>query len=94
MVGRGEFAYVVAAKALSLKLLDEELYAVVVWALLIAVVVAPMAFGYVLRRKAEAERGMEGDVKWFRVKAECGHHTVCTLYLVYSVSLCFIYYVI
>jgi len=77
MVGRGEFAYLVAARALDLKLMSEGQYAVVVWALLIAVIVAPMAFGYVLRRKERAEgmrNGGEG-VKWFTIKAECGHHT-------------------
>jgi len=78
MVGRGEFAYLVAATAKDLRLLDKALYAAVVWALLIAVIVAPMAFGYVLGRKQRAEtaRLNPGDgVKWFTIKAEAKHHT-------------------
>lgn len=79
MVGRGEFAYLVAARAVSMDLIDSKMYAVVVWALLIAVIVAPMAFGYVLSRRERAEGkkyGADGGgVKWFGIKAECGHHT-------------------
>lgn len=48
MVGRGEFAYLVSGTAQSLNIISDKLYALIVWTLLIAVMVAPIAFEKVL----------------------------------------------
>merc|ERR1712139_254835 len=48
MVGRAEFAYFIAILAKSLKLMDEELFAILVWALIYATIFAPLIFRYVL----------------------------------------------
>jgi Kef-type K+ transport system membrane component KefB len=50
MVGRAEFAYFIAIYAKSLKMMDEELFAILVWALLYATVFAPLVFRKVLAR--------------------------------------------
>jgi len=73
MVGRGEFAYLVASEAHHLELLTDELYAIIVWALLISVIIAPMAFKYVLQISFKQQ--MKSGIKWFRIKAEAKHHT-------------------
>jgi len=49
MMARGEFAYLVAEEAHSLEMLEDNEYAVVVWALLWATLIAPMAFGKTLK---------------------------------------------
>eukprot|EP01083_Nonionella_stella_P093718 262717_1 len=74
MVGRGEFAYLVAAEAnKTLELIDDDLYAIVVWALLIAVIIAPIAFGSVLQNAFK--QNTQSGIKWFKIKAEAKHHT-------------------
>lgn len=61
MVGRGEFAFLVAEVAISTvrdngePMLGEDAYAVVVWALLISTVVAPFTFRWALRRRLDAQ---------------------------------------
>jgi len=95
MVGRGEFAYLVAETAKSTcflgtgstthdrrlmeledceqHLMSEKVFAVVVWALLLATIVAPNAFSYVLK-KAFAGKTRSG-IEQFTIKAEGPHHT-------------------
>ena len=73
MVGRGEFAYLVAGTSRSLNLIGKELYAILVWALLIAVIIAPIAFKYVLQNSFKQR--IKSGVKWFTIKAEAKHHT-------------------
>ena len=62
MMGRGEFAYLVAEVATKTKigdsdkpLLSSEAYAIVAWALLLACVVAPLGFRFVLERREFAD---------------------------------------
>jgi len=50
MVGRAEFAYFIAIFAKSLKLMDDDLFAILVWALLYATIFAPIIFRKVLDR--------------------------------------------
>jgi Kef-type K+ transport system membrane component KefB len=50
MCGRAEFAYYIAAAAMSAMLMSKEVYAITIWALLCATVVAPFAFRGVLQR--------------------------------------------
>jgi Kef-type K+ transport system membrane component KefB len=50
MVGRAEFAYFIAIYAKSLKMMDDELFAILVWSLLYATVFAPLVFRKVLAR--------------------------------------------
>jgi Kef-type K+ transport system membrane component KefB len=69
MVGRAEFAYLIAQMAAASNMMTQEVFAVVIWSLLWATVFAPFLFRYVLkqfvqaneeRRKKEcAERGEE-----------------------------------
>lgn len=49
MMARGEFAYLVAAEANNLELLNDLQYAVIVWALLWATMIAPLAFNQTLK---------------------------------------------
>jgi Kef-type K+ transport system membrane component KefB len=50
MVGRAEFAYLIAQMGLAGGMLDKELFSIVIWALLWATVCAPFFFGSVLHR--------------------------------------------
>merc|ERR1719215_1173929 len=67
MVGRAEFAYFIAIMAKSLKMLDDSLFAILVWALVYATIFAPLIFRLVLKRfvaQEQAERvkeAVEGD---------------------------------
>jgi Kef-type K+ transport system membrane component KefB len=50
MVGRAEFAYFIAIMAKSLNMMTDELFAVLIWALLYATILAPLVFRYVLQK--------------------------------------------
>merc|ERR1719445_2263528 len=50
MVGRAEFAYLIAQMALTANMLDEEGFSIVIWALLWAALIAPLVFQRVLNR--------------------------------------------
>eukprot|EP00211_Chloroparvula_japonica_P004503 CAMPEP_0119135526 /NCGR_PEP_ID=MMETSP1310-20130426/19460_1 /TAXON_ID=464262 /ORGANISM="Genus nov. species nov., Strain RCC2339" /LENGTH=660 /DNA_ID=CAMNT_0007126419 /DNA_START=1 /DNA_END=1983 /DNA_ORIENTATION=+ len=84
MLGRGEFAYLVAETAKTTinastgeSMLSEDAYAAVVWALLVATIVAPFLFKYLLvshskvtRRKSEiagTHRTLEAEDMYWRV---------------------------
>ncbi|CAK9065741.1 unnamed protein product [Durusdinium trenchii] len=58
MVGRAEFAYLIAQMANAANMLDEEMFSIIIWALLWATVVAPLVFRYVLNRYVKSE-GLE-----------------------------------
>lgn len=58
MVGRAEFAYLIAQMAAASNMLDEEMFSVVIWALLWATVFAPFVFRYVLNSHIKAQ-GLE-----------------------------------
>jgi len=58
MVGRAEFAYLIAQMALTANMLDEEGFSIVIWALLYATVLAPFIFRYLLN-KYIAKVGLE-----------------------------------
>ena len=68
MVGRGEFAYLVAQTAKAQNLISKELYAIIVWALLIAVFVAPIFFRIVLKKAFEHE--IKSDIQYFQILVE------------------------
>lgn len=64
MVGRAEFAYLIAELAKSGGLLSNEMFAIVVWALLYATIFAPIVFKKVLQRHVLAElEAQGGDVE-------------------------------
>merc|ERR1719384_2377470 len=48
MVGRAEFAYLIAQMALSSNMLDPETFSIVIWALLYATIFAPFVFRWLL----------------------------------------------
>eukprot|EP00931_Biecheleriopsis_adriatica_P002350 TRINITY_DN10312_c1_g1_i1.p1 TRINITY_DN10312_c1_g1~~TRINITY_DN10312_c1_g1_i1.p1 ORF type:complete len:664 (+),score=114.15 TRINITY_DN10312_c1_g1_i1:98-1993(+) len=50
MVGRAEFAYLIAQMAAAGNMLDEEMFSVVIWSLLWATIFAPFIFRFVLNR--------------------------------------------
>jgi len=62
MVGRAEFAYLIAQMALAGNMLDEESFAIVIWALLYATIFAPFVFRYLLNRYIRAQ-GLEGTAQ-------------------------------
>jgi len=69
MVGRAEFAYLIAQMALSGKMLDEESFSIVIWALLYATIFAPFVFRWLLNRyvrKTNQEGSMSNNDQ------ECG----------------------
>jgi Kef-type K+ transport system membrane component KefB len=76
MVGRAEFAYLIAEMAKSGGIMSAELFAIVVWSLLYATIVAPIVFKKVLTNYVVAETAAEGgDVE--AVKNTLGHsHTM------------------
>eukprot|EP00600_Ochromonadales_sp_CCMP1393_P001702 CAMPEP_0174985228 /NCGR_PEP_ID=MMETSP0004_2-20121128/18219_1 /TAXON_ID=420556 /ORGANISM="Ochromonas sp., Strain CCMP1393" /LENGTH=888 /DNA_ID=CAMNT_0016237841 /DNA_START=139 /DNA_END=2805 /DNA_ORIENTATION=- len=63
MMARGEFAYLVADQAFSEEQLTKVGYSVVVWALLWATMIAPVAFGHVLQSYVTEEFRITGDGK-------------------------------
>ena len=65
MVSRGEFSYVVAQIAIQNHMISEQLYAIVVWALLWSVIVAPIIFGRIL--KTEQKKVIKSGVKCFKI---------------------------
>jgi len=58
MVGRAEFAYLIAQMALSSNMMDEESFSIVIWALLYATIFAPFVFRWLLNRYIK-EQGLE-----------------------------------
>jgi len=50
MVGRAEFAYFIAINAKSLKMMEDKLFAILIWALIYATIFAPLIFRSVLKR--------------------------------------------
>jgi len=54
MVGRAEFAYFIAILAKSVNMMDKELFAILIWALLYATIFAPLVFRKVLHRYMKA----------------------------------------
>lgn len=60
MVGRAEFAYLIAQMALSSGMMDEGTFSVVIWALLYATIFAPFVFRLLLNRYVASEGLGEG----------------------------------
>jgi predicted Kef-type K+ transport protein len=61
MVGRAEFAYLIAQMALAADMMDEATFSIVIWALLCATIFAPFIFSYLLRKYIETQGlGNEG----------------------------------
>jgi Kef-type K+ transport system membrane component KefB len=50
MVGRAEFAYLIAAQAKAANIMDDETFAIIIWALLYATIFAPFCFRKVLAK--------------------------------------------
>merc|ERR1719313_3118540 len=61
MVGRAEFAYLIAQLAASSNMMSPAVFAVTIWSLLYATVFAPFLFRYVLKKFVEAERKKKGQ---------------------------------
>lgn len=68
MVGRAEFAYLIAQMAAASNMMTEEVFAVVIWSLLWATIFAPFLFRYVLKQFVamnEERRKIEMGDKYF-----------------------------
>jgi len=50
MVGRAEFAYFIAIMAKSLKMMEDKVFAIIIWGLIYATIFAPLVFRKVLAR--------------------------------------------
>merc|ERR1719197_1089082 len=50
MVGRAEFAYFIAIMAKALKMMEDKLFAILIWSLIYATIFAPLIFRNVLAR--------------------------------------------
>jgi hypothetical protein len=50
MVGRAEFAYLIAQLALAGDMMTKECFSIVIWALVLATLTAPAGFGYYLKK--------------------------------------------
>lgn len=72
MVGRGEFAYLVAESILQEGMISEDVYATIVWALLLAVVIGPILFKIVLKRAFRDK--IRTGIKCFEINASGQHH--------------------
>lgn len=55
MVGRAEFAYLIAQMALAAGMMDQATFSMVIWALLYATILAPFIFRYLLKKYVESE---------------------------------------
>jgi len=62
MVGRAEFAYLIAQMAFANNMMQPEVFAIVIWALLWATIFAPFIFRIVLRRFADKHQ-VESEVE-------------------------------
>ncbi|CAD7968608.1 unnamed protein product [Amoebophrya sp. A25] len=58
MVGRAEFAYLIAEMGKSQRLIGDDLFAQLIWALLTATITAPAGFSYVLKRRVTTTADM------------------------------------
>lgn len=73
MVPRGEFAYLIAQRCFSAGMIDKQGYAVLVWALVLATVIAPFGFRFVLMRKM-AKKTLSKYCA-FQIQITGSHHT-------------------
>jgi Kef-type K+ transport system membrane component KefB len=67
MMARGEFAYLVAAEAYRLEMIAQSEYAIVVWALIWATIVAPLAFDKVLKNFVSDQYVKDGPRRATRI---------------------------
>jgi Kef-type K+ transport system membrane component KefB len=61
MVGRAEFAYLIAAQAQAANIMDDETFAIIIWALLYATIFAPFCFRKVLASYAKYLANLEEE---------------------------------
>jgi len=61
MVGRAEFAYLIAQMAAAANMIDEDTFSVAIWALLYATIFAPFVFRYVLNKYIREEGLVPGE---------------------------------
>merc|ERR1712087_925667 len=66
MVGRAEFAYLIAQMAAAGNMIDEDTFSITIWSLLYATIFAPFVFRYVLNKYVK-EAGLEEAAKESKV---------------------------
>eukprot|EP00494_Astrolonche_serrata_P032679 UN32948 len=72
MVGRGEFAYLVAENILSEDIVSAKVYAILIWALVLAVIIGPVLFKIVLDLAFKDK--IRTGIKCFEINASGQHH--------------------
>uniref|UniRef100_A0A7S2JCM2 Cation/H+ exchanger transmembrane domain-containing protein n=1 Tax=Alexandrium andersonii TaxID=327968 RepID=A0A7S2JCM2_9DINO len=73
MVGRAEFAYLIAQMAAAASMIDEETFSICIWALLYATIFAPFVFRYLLNNYIkEYGLGEKGGVDMESPVEDCG----------------------
>merc|ERR1712187_545418 len=70
MVGRAEFAYLIAQMALAAGSLSQESFSIVIWALVFATISAPLVFRFVLNRYIKEMGIVVGDESAHDLKEE------------------------
>jgi len=71
MVGRAEFAYFIAIMAKSLKMMDDKLFAILIWSLIYATVFAPLIFRMVLKRYMAQQHTSADEKKDRKARMGC-----------------------
>jgi len=74
MVGRAEFAYLIAQMAAAGNMIDEKTFSICIWALLYATILAPFVFRYVLNKYIKAEGLEEEAAKQGVTEDDTGEH--------------------
>jgi len=75
MVGRAEFAYFIAIMAKALKMMEDKLFAILIWALIYATIFAPLIFRKVLARYMIAQQlYSEGEAEKIAQADSIGTH--------------------
>merc|ERR1712070_88109 len=57
MIGRGEFAFVVLNAALNLKLINESLFASLVWTILFCIMTCPILLTWLVKKELASDTG-------------------------------------
>merc|ERR1719277_1078012 len=79
MVGRAEFAYFIGIMAKSLKMMEDKLFAILIWALIYATIFAPLIFRKVLSSYMKAEAQANGEEPPPEIKPKLAHRTTFAL---------------
>jgi len=75
MVGRAEFAYFIGIMAKSLKMIPDDLFAILIWSLVYATIFAPLIFRIVLQRYVKREKEKKSEAAEANHQDDLRHRT-------------------